>query len=88
MSNYPATAITRAEKNPLATFLKNLFGPLGSFLGAFFLISDPLLSIGTLFGGIILWRALDYMFNKNSKSSKTTGIVLAILGGLFGLLTY
>ena len=88
MSNYPATSVIRAEQSPIASFLKNLFGPLGSFLGAFFLVSDPLISLGTLVAAIILWRALGYLLSKKSQSSKIIGIALAVVGGLFGLLTH
>lgn len=88
MSKYPASSVVKAQESSVAAFLKNLFGPLGSFLGAFFLVADPILSVGTLVGAVVLWRSLDYMFTRKDGTFKVIGVVLAALGALFALLTY
>ena len=87
MSKYPVSSVVKAQESPVASFLKNLFGPLGSFLGAFFVVADPILSLGTLFGAIVLWRSLDYMFTRKDGTFKVIGVVLAVFGAVFALLT-
>jgi hypothetical protein len=82
---FPPTRIERFKEGSIEILLKKFFGPLGCFIGSFLTFSNPIISIGTLTGILILAGSLNDMLRREKK---TFSLILAGVGALFAIVTY
>ena len=82
---FPPSRIERFKEGSIEILLKQYFGPLGCFIGSFLTFSNPIVSLGTLTGILILSGSLNYMLRREKK---TLSLIIAGIGALFAIGTY